>query len=359
MNTAVAAFSLTEVKELIDARLSDYCKVRTLSAQQVNDRYALLWSTIGSVFEAGGKRLRPYILLATFDAYAPDTDIETVMPAALAQEMIHVSMLIHDDIIDRDTIRYGVKSVSGQYHDNYTPYIEDVSERTHMTHSSALLAGDVLISDSYRLLSRVDRPPEAVTQAITILSNAVFDVVGGELLDTESSFIPDLKLTAETVARYKTAGYSFISPLTMGATLAGASQEQIVLLHRLGETIGIAYQLKDDLLGVFGDSDTTGKSTSSDIREGKMTVLIEQFQQCGTPAQQEKFFALFHNANITDDEVSEARTILLESGAKVRVDERINELHHTANDIISLLEINDSAKQAFNELLELCITRNS
>lgn len=359
MTTAAATFSLTEVKELIDSRLLEYCKVRTLSAQQVGERYVLLWSTIRSLFEAGGKRLRPYILLSTFDAFAPNDEIESIMPAALAQEMIHVAMLIHDDIIDRDTVRYGIKNISGQYNDNYEPYVESISERMHITQSSALLAGDVLISDAYRLLSKVDRPHEVVTQAISIFSNGIFDVVGGELIDTESAFIPSLNLSAETIARFKTASYSFISPLTMGATLANASTEQVALLHRFGEMIGIGYQLKDDLLGVFGDEDETGKSTSSDIREGKNTVLIEQFRVCGTASQKKKFFELFKNPDATDSEIAEARTILLESGAKVRVDERIAELKEASEAIIEQLEISKAAKQSFTELLTLCFTRNA
>ena len=359
MDTAVSAFSLTDVKTLIDARLLDYCKVRTVSAQQIGERYVLLWTAINSLFEAGGKRLRPYMLLTAFDAYAPDDDIEAIMPAALAQEMIHAAMLVHDDIIDRDIIRYGVKNISGQYEDVYKPHIKKASERAHMTQSSALLAGDVLISDAYRLISRVNRSQETVTQAISILSNGVFDVVGGELLDTESSFIPDLGISAETIARFKTASYSFVSPLTMGATLANAPAEQIALLRHFAELVGTAYQLKDDLLGVFGDEKETGKSTSTDIRESKKTVLIEQFKQCATQSQQDTFFAIFNSDNATDQEISQARTILLESGAKVRVDERITELHGRAAAIIEQLTINDSAKQSFHDLLALCLTRNS
>lgn len=359
MTTAVSAPSLEAVKELIDARLNDYCKVRTLSTTQLGERYAMLWESISSLLQIGGKRFRPYMLISAFDAYAPNDEIEAIIPAALAQEMVHVAMLIHDDIIDRDTIRYGIKNVQGRYEDHYAPFIADKTERTHMSQSAAILAGDVLISDSYRLLSKVDRPPEVITKAMTIFSNGIFEVVGGELLDTESAFLPDGIISAEVVARYKTASYSFISPLTMGALLAGASEEQTNYLHQYAEYLGVAYQLRDDLLGVFGDEAKTGKSTSTDIIEGKRTYLIEQFRQCGTEAQQKQFFSIFHNSDASENEIAQARTILLESGAKVRVDEEIDSLRNKAEQLIDLLEISEQSKTVFHKLLETCLTRNA
>lgn len=359
MSTTVLAPSLTEVKTLIDARLSDYCKVRTLSAAQVGERYQLLWNSISTLLEKGGKRLRPFMLITAFDTHAPDGDIEAILPAALAQEMIHVAMLIHDDIIDRDDTRYGIKNIIGQYEDLYVPYIQDPQERTHMTHATALLAGDVLLSDSYRLLSRVNCAPEVITQAMAILSNGVFEVVGGELLDTESSFIASSDIHAENIARYKTASYSFISPLTMGATLAGAAPEEIRLLHQFAEVLGVGYQLRDDLLGTFGEESQTGKSTSTDITEGKRTFLIEQFELCATATQKKQFAEIFHNPDASDEAISAAKNILRESGAKARVEERITDLQQTAEKIIALLSISDEAKKPFQQLMAICLDRES
>ncbi len=359
MSTTVLAPSLTEVKTLIDARLSDYCKVRTISAAQVGERYQLLWSSITTLLETGGKRLRPFMLITAFDTYAPEGDIEAILPAALAQEMIHVAMLIHDDIIDRDDTRYGIKNIIGQYEDRYTQHIKNPQERMHMTHSSALLAGDVLLSDSYRLLSRVTCSPEIMTKAMAILSNSVFEVVGGELLDTESSFISSADIHAENIARYKTASYSFISPLVMGATLAGAPEEEVQLLHQFAEVLGVGYQLRDDLLGVFGDEEQTGKSTSTDITEGKRTYLIEQFEQCATATQKKQFANIFHKSTASEEEIVKAKKILLESGAKSRVEERIDELQNTATTILRLLSISDEAKAPFQHLISICLDRES
>jgi geranylgeranyl pyrophosphate synthase len=126
-----------------------------------------------------------------------------------------------------------------------------------MAQSTALLAGDILLSDAYLLLSKVAVADEFLRPAIKIFANGVFEVVGGELLDSESGFLNSV--SAEVIARYKTASYSFISPITMGATLGGASQHEVRLLKQFSEYLGVGYQLRDDLLGVFGDGEKTGK----------------------------------------------------------------------------------------------------
>lgn len=358
MQPTVSVPTITEVKSLIDQRLIEYCSVRMETARHINERYGILWESIATLINAGGKRFRPYMLITAFSAYADDeADIESILPAAIAQELIHQAMLIHDDIIDRDTIRYGIKNVAGQYDDHYKQYLQDDAERRHMTTSSALLAGDVLISDAYRLIARVQAPKEHIVEAITLLSNGVFDVVGGELLDTESAFLTDTTIPAETIARYKTAGYSFVSPLLMGATFGGASESELRLLHQFAECLGIGYQLRDDMLGIFGNAAQTGKSTSTDITEGKRTYLIEQFETVATKKQKDDFYKIFHNLDATEIEIAQARELLQASGATDKVEAAIAHLQHTAEEIVGLLTMSDEVREVFRSLIAICLTR--
>jgi geranylgeranyl diphosphate synthase type II len=357
MQPTVSVPSLIEVKNLIDYRLSEYCKVRTQAASQIGEQYAALWSAIETLLTAGGKRFRPYMLITAFSAYASDdADIESILPAALAQELSHQAMLIHDDIIDRDTIRYGVKNISGQYDSNYKPFIKAPKERAHMALSTALLAGDVLLSDSYHFLSRVTTTPERQSQVSAIFSSGLFEVIGGELLDTQTSFLTN-GVTSQTIARFKTASYSFISPLSIGAILAGASAEQVGLLRQLAEYLGIGYQLRDDLLGTFGSEAETGKSTSTDITEGKRTYLIEQFELLGTEAQKNAFSKLFHTPALSQSDLNTAKNLLVESGAKAQVEMTIDTLRTKSENIISLLTISDETKEVFNNLIQDCLAR--
>lgn len=359
MYPSVSLTTQTSVKTLIDTHIEYYCNERRDQAAQISSRYALLWSTIENLLLAGGKRFRPYMLMTTYTAYAPDADTTDILPAAIAQELLHSAMLIHDDIIDRDTVRYGVKNIAGQYNDIYLPYAADTSEREHLSLSMAILAGDILLSDAHRLLRTINRPDELIAQAADILSHGIFEVIGGELLDSEAAILPPGSISAERIARHKTASYSFVSPLTMGAALAGAPSSELKKLAELSDCLGVGYQLRDDYLGVFGDESDTGKSTSTDITEGKRTYIIEQFDKRATAEQRRSFYQLFHRTDCSDAEIEEARTLLIQSGAQTAVTDYIDTLHNKANTIVADLKVSDEARSIFLDLITHCLEREA
>ncbi len=156
------------------------------TSRKVHPHYARLWNSIATLFDAGGKRLRPFMTLLTYQALQRQA-CHRYLPAAVAQELLHQAMLIHDDIIDRDTIRYHVKNVSGQYRDIY----KDIKDKAHFADSSALLAGDLLLSEAHIQVSLASVDADIQAKSQEVLSQAVFHVVGGELLDTEASFLSD------------------------------------------------------------------------------------------------------------------------------------------------------------------------
>lgn len=359
MQVTAQLLSQSEVKHLTDTLIHDYCTERSNEARKIDERYALLWDSVQKLLLAGGKRLRPYMVLLAYRSYAPTEAIEDIYSALVAQEILHSAMLIHDDIIDRDLIRYGVKNVAGQYEESYKPYVAKEEERSHFALSAAILSGDMLLSDAHRLMWDVKRPLSFVRHADEILSKGVFEVIGGELLDTEATVLPKGSISPEHIARYKTASYSFISPLTMGAVLAGADETELSLLTELSEALGIGYQLRDDLLGVFGDSAKTGKSTSSDIIEGKRTVLIEQFDILASAEQKERFYALFHKNDSSDKAVNEAKKLLIDTGAKEKVESNIIELQQKSLHLLNKLHVSDDARAAFEQLINDCLTRTA
>lgn len=357
MKTSVSYMDLTATKMLTDVHIKHYCEERNANARHISPRYVALWDSIETLLLAGGKRLRPHLLITAYMAYAQSGDLDDILPAAVAQEILHAAMLIHDDIIDRDTLRYGINNIAGQYNALYAPFIQDDAERAHMSLSVGILAGDILLSDAHRMLRSVNCPIELVDQATEILSRGIFEVVGGELLDTEVSFLPAGIVNAETIATFKTASYSFTSPLTMGATLAGASEAELYLLTQLSEKLGVGYQLRDDILGVFGDESKTGKSNSNDIVEGKRTFLIEQFEAIASTQHKKRFFEIFHRSKPSNDDLEEARRLLVESGAKEHVEQRIITLHEATNSIIDQLDINLLAKQELHHVATQCLQR--
>ncbi|HWT39768.1 MAG TPA: polyprenyl synthetase family protein [Dongiaceae bacterium] len=349
----------TTIKHRVNKALTLFFDERTHEAQTIHASYAQLWETAATLVAAGGKRFRPYMTLLSYWMYLPDAKLKAIMPAALAQELVHSALLMHDDIIDRDLVRYGVPNVAGHYKEHrYRAHLTDEAERHHFASSAALLAGDVFVSEAYQLLQRVDASPKRIAQATAILATGIFEVIGGELLDGEVAFMPEGFISAETVARYKTASYSFISPLSMGAVLAGAPPSDVKALTTLAEHIGIGYQLRDDLLGIFGDEETTGKSTTGDIREGKRTYLIEQFDALATPEQKETFYAIFHHPEATAAEIKKAKHLLEKSGAVEAVETAIEAREWEALQRLHDLHISADAHHELKQFIRRCLTRN-
>jgi geranylgeranyl diphosphate synthase type II len=357
MQPVATYITTATAKQLTDDYIKNYCQHRIAESLALGASYVRLWQSIEKLVLAGGKRLRPYMVLATYQAYNPSSVLADVLPAAVAQELIHSAMLIHDDIIDRDSVRYGVKNVSGQYDEYYSQFFDDKNELAHMSLSAALLAGDALITDSHLLIRKTNRPVELVNEAEAILNNAIFEVIGGELLDIEIAFLPKGTINTDTISIYKTASYSFTGPLTTGAILAQAPEKDINTLKELSIVLGIGYQLRDDLLGTFGDANATGKSNTTDIREGKRTYLIDAFEQVATSEQSQTFFAHFHQPDASDDELTTLKNLLVETGARSAVEQLIEEKRVHALEKVQSLSLPDDAKKIYQDLIKQCLDR--
>jgi geranylgeranyl pyrophosphate synthase len=352
-------YSLTPLlsKEMIDAVLLPLLEKRTRDARHISPHYETLWNDIHTLYHAGGKRLRSYITLVSFGAYS-DEPMATILPAAAAQELLHMAMLIHDDIIDRDDLRYGVKNIASRYTDRYKKVIADETDRRHYADSAAMLAGDLLISEAFILTSESDIETRAIIAAQRLLSTTIFQVVGGELLDTEAAFRGSDAASPLTIALQKTASYSFVSPLLMGATLASAPNTELILLQKFGEKLGTAYQLRDDLIGVFGDQATTGKSNDSDLLEGKRTLLIELFHSHANDTDRAIFSSLFGRKDLNSDELMTLKELLERSGAKAGVEARIETYRTESHTILDTLDIDTQHNEALSALVELCLRRS-
>ncbi len=350
--------SLEWARHETDAFLRDLIERRIIDADAISEEYGNLWRSIEMLVNAGGKRLRPYMVALSYSALSDISDPNRVIPAMVSQELFHQAILIHDDIIDRDTIRYGVKNIIGQYDDRYAPLIADDAERRHFSNSAAIIAGDLLISTAFQVLGQTRVQPKSLSLASETFAEGIFRVSGGELLDTETSFHVETSADALKIALNKTAYYSFIVPLIIGAQLAEASLETVNALRGFGEKLGCAFQLQDDLLGVFGDSNETGKSTSNDIREGKRTYLIERFEAIASPEQVSQFTSIFHNASANDEDMNLARQLIVQSGAKDAVEAEINILKNEALSSLDVIVLSTDARDAFDQLTERATKRN-
>ena len=354
----VQLLTVDDARRETDTFLHDFLQERRAAAEAVSPAYSELWQAIDSVVRAGGKRLRPYMVALGYGAFSESTDVRCILPAMAAQELFHQAVLIHDDVIDRDDIRHGVPNVTGQYDRRYAVFIEDAVERRHFANSAALLAGDLLISSAFQMMQKTCAEPSNLRAATDTFAEAIFAVCGGELLDIEMAFRSEGRADARTVALHKTAHYSFVGPLVMGAQLANAPVAAIDALREYGEKLGIAFQIQDDILGTYGDSEKTGKSTSSDIREGRHTHLVEQFEALASEEQRVQFAAVFHNTAASDDDIKVARELLEQSGARAAAEAEIDTLARQALGALETVELSDAARSAFAELAERATKRS-
>lgn len=236
--------------------------------------YGRLWEELGRA-AAGGKRFRGRLVVELHDALG-GTRREAAAQVGAAFELLHVGFLVHDDLIDHDTMRRGEPNLAARMASAARVGGADEGGAQELAEGAAVLAGDLAISLAHRLVATVDAPPAVHGRLQQLLWDTVFVSVAGELGDVAAALgLQDVSLTdALRIAAEKTALYSFQAPLRAGAILADAPPALREEVEAVGLSLGKAFQLVDDLLGVFAPEAVTGKSALSDLREGKATTLV-------------------------------------------------------------------------------------
>jgi geranylgeranyl diphosphate synthase type II len=305
----VEPVGLEQVEGALD-RLFDESKIR---AAKVGPGYHGLWETLERC-TAGGKRFRPRLVMSAYQVLG-GRDLDNAAGVGAAFELLHTALIVHDDVIDRDFVRRGIPNVSGRYRSIAESAGMSPEAARHVGFSAGVIAGDLALSNAYRLLERVEAPAAVRRRLGEILDEAVFASAAGEFLDIETSLdrsMPPLEDIVQ-MARLKTSVYSFEGPLQAGAVLAGAEEEVVDRLGDFGRDAGIAYQIADDLLGVFGNETRTGKTNWGDLREGKRTALLSYVS---SRPEWESISALIGTPGMSAAEADYVRRVLVESGAK-------------------------------------------
>jgi len=238
-----------------------------------------------------------------------------IIDLALAFELFHTYLLIHDDLIDRDDMRRGKPSFHKRYqhmdNDGYLP-----SDPEHFGRSMAIMAGDILCSMGYDLICKTDLPAEIKLKIVDHVTQTLFETGAGEILDVLNDLADNpSKEHLMKVHTLKTSRYTFYSPLTVGAFAVGASREQLEVLQNYSFPIGIAFQLHDDLLGMFGEAEKLGKPVYSDLREGKQTLLIIEAYKRASAREKLILDSALGNPELTDGQAKAVREIVKGTGA--------------------------------------------
>lgn len=272
------------------------------------------------VFEqfTGGKRLRGALTELSYNMFcgSPTPDI---YKASFIIEIIHGFALMHDDIMDEDALRRGNPTVHVQYERIFDQRHSPGKRNKKLYGTSmAINVGDLGSYYSNLLIERTGFPAERKIAFLKRLSQILIQTIYGQGLDVtfELDPIPNEE-SVILIHTHKTAHYTIPGPLHYGAILAGISESdpRYKAIEAFGVPVGIAFQLRDDELGMFSNSKTLGKSTTSDLRQGKNTVLFAKAFERGTHAQVEYLKSVRGNPSVTEDDVQKVKTLLIETGA--------------------------------------------
>lgn len=342
--------TLTAVDERLEALLAE----RIERAKAMGPAYQRLWMRIRASLR-GGKRVRPQLLLHAHAALG-GRDKAAAVSAAAAFELLHTALLIHDDMLDGDLVRRGETNLQGAFVAEALDAESSVEASTAWGGAAGLLAGDLLISAVHNVLAEIPAP--ATVRLQSIVDECLFVTAAGEFADIGLS-VGTLDPTPDEISRMmrnKTAAYSFAAPLRAGGALAGADADTCADLDEIGGSLGFVYQLRDDLLGVFGSEELLGKSVDGDLREGKRTLLIAYAE--GTDAW-DGLRHLFGRRSLDADDAQLMRDALIDSGAKSRAELLLARRRDECVERIQRSSLPSSLREELTRLAHRCAERES
>ncbi|WP_433781757.1 polyprenyl synthetase family protein [Actinomycetospora sp. CA-101289] len=318
----------------VTADLADYLADRRHACAEIAEEYAGAVDDLTRFVLAGGKRLRPTFAWWGWRAAGGVDAPAAVLRAVSALELIQACALVHDDLIDDSATRRSEPTVHARWAARHADAAW-AGDPTRFGAAVAILLGDVALAWADDMLHESGLDLAALARVRPPWRAMRTEVLGGQFLDVQGHASSDSSPeTALRISRYKTAAYTVERPLHLGAALAGADDRTVSALRRYGTDLGVAFQLRDDLLGVFGDPAVTGKPAGDDLREGKLTLLVALSR-----AHPDRRTAAVVERAVGDPDldvagVDAAREALVALGVVDDVERRITELTASAVDAV-------------------------
>jgi len=350
--------------DLIQSRLDGFLDDRSSIVASVGSDVAALLDD-SRRFLSGGKRFRAQFchwgwraVAGVREAPVTQRELDAVIGAASALELFHAAALVHDDVIDSSDTRRGESSAHRRFAQRHADR-RWAGDSSAFGTSAAILLGDLLLGWSDELLDDALYAlgdPGRARAARRLFNTMRTDVTAGQYLDVleESAWVErdeqELLAAAERVVVYKSAKYSIEAPLQIGAALAGANDTQLETLSAFGLPLGIAFQLRDDLLGVFGDAAVTGKPSGDDLREGKRTMLVALTRSRVSASVRRVFDELLGDPQLSTEQVLMLQGAMRDSGAVEEVEAVIDREVRRANAALDEASLAPEAIAALRKL---------
>jgi len=306
---------LGELKVAIDSELKHYFDIAIADAKREDRLIADALIQTKKITLAGGKRIRGALLCQAYFGVG-GKEKKKILKIAAAIELVHMFLLIHDDIIDRGDSRHGEETLHKMLSKKKQKY-NLKNDGEHFGISEAIIVGELLYVLANKIIVEAGFKPEISTRAISKLQSIITTTIIGQSQDILIAYKNKvMEKEVMNMLKNKTAKYTFEGPLHMGAILGGCNnQKTINLLSRYAIPVGIAFQIQDDILGVFGEKKKTGKSVASDIEEGKQTLLVSKAQEWANFGQKKQLNSILGKKNLTNKEIRTFQNILKSTGA--------------------------------------------
>ncbi|SDL19611.1 geranylgeranyl diphosphate synthase, type II [Glycomyces sambucus] len=300
----------------------------------------------------GGKRFRPRLVASSHLAFGGGAPNDAVADVAAGFELLHTAFVIHDDVIDGDVERRGKPNVSGVFRAGARAAGASYGRAARFGDAASILTGDVLLYEATRLIAGARLPADPHRRLLDLLDDVILVSAAGELADVEYATLPTPPSPEAVLAtaRDKTAVYSISAPLQAGALIAGAPDDAVAALGAAGRSLGLAFQLADDLIGAFGTAGQAGRSPGADLREGKHTALIALARRSDEWSEVEPVLAMARSGT---EGVHAAQAALDACGARKRVSALIDETLAAARDRWSRAPIPEAARRMLGDLTDV------
>ena len=352
--TSVSIDALEMVRKPVDELLEEFLARQVAELEALDPGLTAVGAEVADLVATGGKHLRPAFVYWGHRATGAAHDDAVLYPAAAVQ-LLHTFALLHDDVMDRSPERRGRASAYAN--------LAEMHRRQNLEGDAAwfgiggaILAGDLAFVWADQMFDAAPLSAQILDRARRVFTTLRVEVMAGQYLDMRLAGLPTAtEDDALRVALLKSGRYTVTRPLQLGAAVGGGDAALDATLERYGDAVGVAFQLRDDILGLFGDPQSTGKGDLDDLREGKRTVLMLKALQCASDAQRVELQRILGDRDLGGDDADTVRTIVDDSGALAEVEALIAERRDAAES--ALQGVADDARVALADLADLAAFR--
>lgn len=336
-------------KNQINSELENFFKKRLEKTDSISDSSKEAIQNIKDFTLHKGKRIRPMLVITAYHAFG-GKDQKQIIKAAIAVELMQSFLLIHDDIIDRDSLRRGHPTIHKIYQKKYSS--------PHFGNSMAIVLGDICSILGSEAILQTNFPEKYKLNAIDKFNKVIINTCFGQLLDIESCISKETnKDDILKIHNLKTAIYTIEGPLHIGAILAGAKKQDLKTLTNYAIPLGQAFQLKDDILGLFGTRQKIGKPIGSDIKEGKKTLLILKALEKADKKEKDFIKKCIGNRKTTESDIEKIKKIVIKTGSLAYSEELARKLAQNAKKAIINKKLKKQGKSFLLSLTDYMISR--